>query len=166
MTFVEYAKRRYDAAIREIERLKQLEFPYAQIRAALLEIEQVFRGQRTFLDKLSPKSTPAVAKNACSLSLTHLFNYTPFLGVYSAGDERAQCVRDLCAFITPGAAAPGKRHQAAAVLGMGLLTVRVSSDERPAGFRSHRHTRFRVGKPAPHLTGGPERRHIRQSAIG
>lgn len=80
MIYVEYAKRRYDAAISEIERLKQSEFPYAHIREALLQLETVFRNQRAQLDKLTPKSTPAVAKNACSQSLAYLFIYTPFLG--------------------------------------------------------------------------------------
>jgi hypothetical protein len=78
--YVEYAKRRYDAAIQEIERLKQSEFPYPQIRDALLQLENTFRQQRTSLDKLTPKSSPPVAKNACSQSLSVLFNYTPFLG--------------------------------------------------------------------------------------
>ena len=80
MIYVEYAKRRYDAAILEIERLKQSEFPYAHIREALLQLESVFRSQRTQLDKLTSKSSPAIAKNACSQSLGYLFNYTPFLG--------------------------------------------------------------------------------------
>jgi hypothetical protein len=78
--YVDYAKRRYDAAIMEIERLKQSEFPYAHIRDALLQLENVFRSQRAQLDKLTTKSTPAIAKNACSQSLGYLFNYTPFLG--------------------------------------------------------------------------------------
>lgn len=80
MIYVEYAKQRYDAAILEIERLKQSEFPYPHIRDALLQLETVFRNQRTQLDKLTSKSTPAIAKNACSQSLGYLFNYTPFLG--------------------------------------------------------------------------------------
>ena len=80
MTYIGYAKQRYDAAIREIERLKQSEFPYAHIRDALLQLEQVFRQQRASLDKLSAKVSPPVAKNACSQSLAFLFNYTPYLG--------------------------------------------------------------------------------------
>ncbi len=80
MRFVEYAKRRYDAAIEEIERLKQAEFPYAQIRDALLQLEKVFRQQRGLLDKLTVRSSLPVAKNACSQSLSVLFIYTPFLG--------------------------------------------------------------------------------------
>jgi hypothetical protein len=80
VTYIGYAKQRYDAAIREIERLKQSEFPYAHIRDALLQLEQVFRQQRASLDKLSAKVSPPVAKNACSQSLAFLFNYTPYLG--------------------------------------------------------------------------------------
>lgn len=80
MTYVQYAKRRYDSAIDEIERLKQSEFPYAHIREALLQLEEVFHDQLAQLNKLTPKSTPMIAKNACSQSLTYLFNYTPFLG--------------------------------------------------------------------------------------
>ncbi len=80
MIYVDYAKRRYDAAIIEIERLKESEFPYAHIREALLQLEDVFRSQRIQLDKLIAKSTPVIAKNACSQSLGYLFTYTPFLG--------------------------------------------------------------------------------------
>lgn len=80
MIYVEYAKRRYDAAIGEIERLKQSEFPYAHIRDALLQMEKVFRHQRALLDKLTAKSSTPIAKNACSQSLAFLFNYTPYLG--------------------------------------------------------------------------------------
>jgi hypothetical protein len=77
---LDYAKRRYDAAIAEIERLKQSEFPYVHIRDALLQLETVFQGQRALLNKLTAKSSAAVVKNACSQSLAYLFNYTPFLG--------------------------------------------------------------------------------------
>ncbi len=80
MVYVQYAKRRYSSAIAEIERLKQSEFPYAHIREALFQLEKVFHDQLAQLNKLTPKSTPMIAKNACSQSLTYLFNYTPFLG--------------------------------------------------------------------------------------
>ena len=56
------------------------EFPYSHIRDALLQLEKVFRRQRTSLDKLTSKSRPPIAKNACSQSLAVLFNYTPYLG--------------------------------------------------------------------------------------
>jgi len=78
--YVDYAKRRYDAAILEIERLKQSEFPYPHILDALIQLETLFRDQRSQLDKLTAKSTPEIAKNACSQSLAYLFIYTPFLG--------------------------------------------------------------------------------------
>ncbi len=80
MIYIEYAKQRYDAAIQEISRLKQSEFPYPQIKDALLQMEVVFQKQRDQLNKLKPSSTPVIAKNSCSQSLAHLFNYTPFLG--------------------------------------------------------------------------------------
>ncbi len=67
-------------AIAEIERLKQSEFPYGHIREALFQLEKVFHDQLAQLNKLTPKSTPMIAENACSQSLTYLFNYTPFLG--------------------------------------------------------------------------------------
>ena len=80
MKYVEYAKRRFDAALQEIERLRQSEFPYDHIQDVLLRLEAVFQRQRAQLDKLIPGSSPAIAKNACSQSLIYLFNYTPFLG--------------------------------------------------------------------------------------
>ena len=80
MVYVEYAKRRYDAAIREIERLKQSEFPYTHIRDALSQLETEFRLQRASLDKITAKSSPPIAKNACSQTLAFLFINTPYLG--------------------------------------------------------------------------------------
>lgn len=97
MRFVDYARLRYDAALREIERLKQSEFPYGHIRDALTQMEEFFHQQRNLLDKLTPKSTPAIAKNACSESLAHLFNYTPFLGFIL----RATNVRNAFEVYTP-----------------------------------------------------------------
>jgi len=78
--YVDYAKRRYEAAIKEIERLEQSEFPYAHISDALLQLKKLFLGQLAQLNKLTAKSTPLIAKNACSQSLTYLFRYSPFLG--------------------------------------------------------------------------------------
>src|SRR5579872_782473 len=77
---VAYARRRYAAVLEEVERLKQAEFPYSHSRDALVELERVFQSQLDALNRLTPKSSPMVAKNACSQSLYSLFLYTPLLG--------------------------------------------------------------------------------------
>lgn len=80
MKYVEYARQRYAAALAEIDRLKQSEFPYLHIREALLEIEQVLNSQLDYLNKLDSGSNPLVAKNACSQSLGVLAIHAPYLG--------------------------------------------------------------------------------------
>lgn len=80
MDFVDYSKQRYNAVLSEIERLKNLEFPYDQIRDALGTLEQFFLRQQASLNKIKPPTSVAIAQNACGQSLGHLFNYTPFLG--------------------------------------------------------------------------------------
>jgi hypothetical protein len=77
---IEYAQCRYDAVLREVDRLKQSDFPYEDSREALVEIEKLFQRQRTALGKLSAATSRAIANNACSQSLYNLFVYTPFLG--------------------------------------------------------------------------------------
>ena len=80
MKYLDYSKQRYDAALNEIERLKQSEFPYPHIKDALLEIEKALKKQQQTISMVLPSSTPDIAKNACSQSLGMLFTYTPFLG--------------------------------------------------------------------------------------
>ena len=80
MEFIDYAKQRYDAAISEINRLKNSEFPYDQIREALAALEGLFTRQVGSLQKLKPSSSPSIAKNSCGQTLAYLFDYTPFLG--------------------------------------------------------------------------------------
>jgi len=81
MQGVEYAIKRYEASLKEIERLKQSEFPYPNSSEALAELEKVFQKQLDALGKLTPANTPLVRKNACTQSLYTLFLYTPFLGL-------------------------------------------------------------------------------------
>ncbi len=80
MDFIDYAKQRYEAAISEINRIKNSEFPYDQIREALATLEELFKRQIESLQKLRPSSSPDIAKNSCGQTLACLFNYTPFLG--------------------------------------------------------------------------------------
>jgi hypothetical protein len=80
LDFVDYSRQRYSAVLSEIERLKNCEFPYDQIRDALVTLEQFFLRQQTSLNKIKSSSSVTIAQNACGQSLGHLFNYTPFLG--------------------------------------------------------------------------------------
>ena len=70
------ANQRLSAAIKEIERLKQSEFPYAHPREALELLEKRFRGHQSLIEK----SPPLLLATACKNSLRDLFLYLPFLG--------------------------------------------------------------------------------------
>ena len=80
MEFVNFSKSRFDAALSQIDQLKQSEFPYPHARSVLETLQSLFQAQRTALDAISPSSTPTIAKHLCSVSLSYLFRYTPKLG--------------------------------------------------------------------------------------
>jgi hypothetical protein len=78
---VDYAIKRYVSTLKEIERLKESEFPYTHSSDALLELERVFQRELDALRKLTPAVTEMVRKNSCAQSLYALFLYTPILGL-------------------------------------------------------------------------------------
>lgn len=81
MSVLDDARSRIRAALQEVERLKQSEFPYDHSRKALDRVEDVFRKyQTTSLDKLHEGSDVVVRNNACSYSIDLLFLYLPILG--------------------------------------------------------------------------------------
>jgi hypothetical protein len=80
MQCLEYSKRRLNAFLEEIERLKSSEFPYLHSEHALGLIESHFSGYLTQLKKHGPKSNPATVRAACAAELTGLFEYLPLLG--------------------------------------------------------------------------------------
>lgn len=81
MQYIAHSKARFDAALAEISRLQKSSFPYDNIGEILNQLAAIFSNQRALLDKLSDKSTPMVARNTCSQSLTYLFRYTTHLGL-------------------------------------------------------------------------------------
>ena len=80
MVTLNHARKRIAAAIDEVERLKQSEFPYAHAKDALDHLEKMFVRQQTVLQKVSPAASPPVINNACSTALYQLYLYVPILG--------------------------------------------------------------------------------------
>lgn len=75
-----YARQRVQAALSEIERLKQSEFPYHHSREALDRVEGILLRRQKQLSILEPSFDRSVINNECSLSLYQLFLYLPVLG--------------------------------------------------------------------------------------
>jgi hypothetical protein len=75
-----YSLRRIEAALEEVEQLKQSEFPYKHSSEALMGVEQVLTQRRDGLRALSPSATPMVAHTLCRESLAKLILYLPILG--------------------------------------------------------------------------------------
>lgn len=153
MVYVQYAKRRYSSAIAEIERLKQSEFPYAHIREALFQLEKVFHDQLAQLNKLTPKSTPMIAKNACSQSLTYLFNYTPFLGFILRATNVRNAFELYAACHAAREAAARAGHEVVAFFGVGIFALCLSADHGLAEMRPDRSSGVRVGESSSRSAG-------------
>ncbi|MBI5678299.1 MAG: hypothetical protein HZC52_07385 [Planctomycetes bacterium] len=80
MITIDHARKRVAAALEEIDRLKQSEFPYIHPCNALELLAERFKQQQSMLEKLLPDASPEVTKNACSASLYELYVYVPILG--------------------------------------------------------------------------------------
>jgi len=77
---IEHARSRLAAALAEIDRLKQSEFPYSHSVHALDIIQGIFQQHDTNLAQLSEATPIALVHNECKLSLRRLFLYLPILG--------------------------------------------------------------------------------------
>jgi hypothetical protein len=80
VSLVDHARHRLSAALEEIDRLKQSEFPYSHSREALGVVESLLRKQRYNLDQLLPTAPTELVQTECMLSLDRLFLYLPILG--------------------------------------------------------------------------------------
>lgn len=80
MASIDHACRRITAAIDEIERLRESDFPYPHAREALVELDRMFRAQLDVLRRIPEGAAVHVTNNACSASLYQLFVYVPILG--------------------------------------------------------------------------------------
>ncbi len=80
MSTIVHARKRLNAVLSEIDRLKQSEFPYAHPRDGLELLDGMFKKQQSVLGKVSPSAPANVTHNACSTSLYQLHVYVPILG--------------------------------------------------------------------------------------
>lgn len=80
MTPVVYAKKRLDAILREIARLKDADFPYSHSLEALGHIESVFKVRLARLQSVSPDNDSDVVTTLCSETLVQIFGLHSFLG--------------------------------------------------------------------------------------
>jgi len=78
MLIIDYAKQRVSSVIKEIDRLRQSEFPYRASRDCLNELKEIFNRRLFALETAPPGS--ASARNECTVSLFNLFVYLPILG--------------------------------------------------------------------------------------
>ncbi len=77
---LEYACGRIEGFIEELERLEEIEFPYAHSKNGLDQLKQLFERKLLRLRGFSSKSNPGIVKQECSLALESLFNYLPLAG--------------------------------------------------------------------------------------
>lgn len=81
MTSLEYSLKRITSILGQIDRLKQIEFPYKSSSDALDVLEKRFKDHQKTLIKLRESSyTPIVVNNSCRISLTDINLYLPILG--------------------------------------------------------------------------------------
>lgn len=80
MPVLGFSRERVLAFLREIDRVKDSDFPYPDSEEALLSIEETVRGWHRSLQSLSTESDPAIVQNACSESLAIVAECLPFLG--------------------------------------------------------------------------------------
>jgi hypothetical protein len=80
MQLLEYTQQRLRSFIAEIDRLSEIDFPYAHSKAALLDLKQYFGDRATALNRLDAGSDRAIVRQHCTLVLRDFFNYLPLLG--------------------------------------------------------------------------------------
>ncbi|MFN3152113.1 hypothetical protein [Bremerella sp.] len=77
---LKFAKERTSAVLREIQRLKQIDFPYGHSHAGLAEIELIFQDRLNSLNEITADNHPSVVRAACLESLKAIANNLPYLG--------------------------------------------------------------------------------------
>ncbi len=80
MAMMDHARERVVAALEEINRLMQSEFPSQHPKDAMNILRDKFEEQRSALERIGPKVPPSIAHTECSASLERLFVYVPILG--------------------------------------------------------------------------------------
>jgi hypothetical protein len=77
---IEVARLRVEAILGEIQRLKELDFPYDHSKDALSEIEKQLQRRLIRLNALGPKHNEAVIRVFCQESLVQVDSFLPLLG--------------------------------------------------------------------------------------
>jgi hypothetical protein len=77
---IDYSIGRLDAALEEIKRIEESDFPYGQSQDALARIRQLFEEYRGKIRALPRDKSPDIVKALCGEVLTALFRYLPLLG--------------------------------------------------------------------------------------
>jgi hypothetical protein len=77
---LDFAKRRLEAFIEQVERLKINDFPYPHARQALDRVGTKFSATLTALNSLRPENDPDTVRQACSESIGQINTYLPLLG--------------------------------------------------------------------------------------
>lgn len=80
MAMMDHARERVVAALEEINRLMQSEFPSQHPKDAMNILQDKFEEQRSALERIGPKVPLSIAHTECSASLERLFVYVPILG--------------------------------------------------------------------------------------
>lgn len=80
MSTLQDARTRVASVLKEIDRLKQSEFPYEHPSDALDLLDERFKWHQSVLNKASEKTRSVVVHNACRDSLRELHAYVPILG--------------------------------------------------------------------------------------
>lgn len=81
MQSLSYAIARTESLLAEVSRLSEGEFAYDHSRAALELIEGLFKKKLETLKSFDEHSNPATVGQECTLTLSHVFNYVPLLGI-------------------------------------------------------------------------------------
>jgi hypothetical protein len=80
MRIVDYTRARIAAALEEVDRLLQSDFPSQHPKDAIDILQSRFTKRASVLNKIGPNVPPHVLQTECSASLEQLFVYVPILG--------------------------------------------------------------------------------------
>src|SRR5665213_2647660 len=80
MSPLEYSRARLRAFLKEVDRVKDSDFPHVHPREALIEIEKQFRSRLQKLDSLTAAHDRKVIEASCSEATFQLLVYLPLLG--------------------------------------------------------------------------------------
>lgn len=80
MDVLDYARKRVEACLAELDRLGEAEFPHDHSRKALEQLKQLFQQDLQRLSLFTAKSDRAIIRQTCRIILGDLFTYVPLMG--------------------------------------------------------------------------------------